>query len=93
LLREDKSSEADFPETRSPDCPECERLWKIYVLATRQHLDATVAKETTWQTDGIEKMKTLEHQAVEAGQWRMLARKAVKDHAAEHAGDEPRTQD
>jgi hypothetical protein len=90
LLPEDKSSEADFPETRSPDCPECERLWKIYVLATRQHLDAAVAKETA---DGIEKMKILEHQAVEAAQWRMLARKAVKDHAAEHAGEKPSTQD
>jgi hypothetical protein len=88
-LPEDKSSEADFPETRSPECPECERLWKIYVLATRQHLDATVAKETARPTDGIEKMKILEHQAVEAAQWRMLARKAVKDHAAEHAFRNP----
>jgi hypothetical protein len=88
-LPEDKSSEADFPETRSPDCPECERLWKIYVLATRQHLDATVAKETARLTDGIEEMKILEHQAVEAAQWRMIARKAVKDHAAEHAFKKP----
>ena len=49
-----------------------------------------MAKETA---DGIEKMKILEHQAVEAAQWRMLARKAVKDHAAEHAGEKPSTQD
>jgi transcriptional regulator NrdR family protein len=86
-LPENKSSEPN-PERRS-DCPECERVWNAYAFATRQDLDAVLAKETSTQP---EKTKILEDAVKEAAQWRDLARQAVRDHAATHAGEEPETQ-
>jgi hypothetical protein len=84
---EAKSSELNSRQQRSPNCPECERLWQVYAVATRKHLDAILAKEAAAQTDGIGKMKILEQDGVEATQWWALARKAVRDHAATHAGN------
>jgi hypothetical protein len=86
-LPEGKSSELNSPQQRSPNCPECERLWQVYAVATRKHLDAILEKEAATQTDYIGKMKILEQEAVETTQWWALARKAVRDHAATHAGN------
>jgi len=88
-LPENKSSRASSTEKRSPDCPECDRVWKAYALATRKNLDAFLATKASTQTRDIEKMKILEHKALEAAQLWALARKAVRDHAATHAGEKP----
>jgi hypothetical protein len=85
-LAQNKSAEPDFPEKRSPDCTECDRVWNGYALATRKHVAAILAREGSTQTDDIEKMKILNDEALEAAHRRALARKAVRDHAATHAG-------
>jgi hypothetical protein len=90
-LPETKPSESNSRQQRSPNCPECERLWQVYAVATRKHLDAILAKEGATQTDDIGEMKILEQEAVEATQWWTLARKAVRDHAATHAEATPET--
>jgi hypothetical protein len=60
------------------------------MLATRRYLEIT--QEVSTPTDDGEKMKILEEEAFEAAQWRELARKTVREHAAMHAGEEPETQ-
>ena len=92
-LPEAKSSKPTSRERRSPNCLECDLVWKEYALATRNHLDAILAKEGSKQTDDIEKMKILEDAAFEAAHRRALARKAVWDHAATHTGDKPEPQE
>jgi hypothetical protein len=61
------------------------------MLATRRYLEATRAEEVLTPSGDMEKMKILEDEAFEAAQWRELARKAVRDHAATHAGEKPET--
>jgi hypothetical protein len=82
---EGKSSELNSRQQQSPTCRECERLWQVYAVATRKHLDTILEKEAATQTDDIGKLTILEQEAVEATQWWALARKAVRDHAATHA--------
>jgi len=74
-------------------CSECERLWKIYSDATRRYLDATLAKDDPAEDRDIDRKKFLENQALEASQWRELARKAIRDHVATHAAPAPDTPD
>jgi hypothetical protein len=44
-------------------------------------------------TGDKEQVKILGAEALEAAQWRELARKAVRDHAAAHPGEKPDTQE
>src|ERR1700730_16447258 len=74
---ENNTSEPNSPEKRSPGCPECDRVWRVYALATRQALDAILAKEASTQREDIGKMKVLEDKVLEAAQWQAIARKAV----------------
>jgi hypothetical protein len=37
----------------------------------------------------MDQVNALEDEALEAAQWRELARKAVRDHAATHAAEKP----
>jgi hypothetical protein len=90
-LPEGKSSEPNS-RRQSTNCPECERLWQVYAVATRKNLDTILEKEAAAQTNDMGKMKILEQEAVEATQWWALARKAVRDHAATHAEATPETQ-
>jgi hypothetical protein len=75
------------------ECPECDWLWKAYALANRKHLDAILAREGAAQAGDVERLKILEDEAYEAAQWWALARKAVREHAAIHAGEKPERQD
>jgi hypothetical protein len=85
-----KSSRPDPEAKPSPPCAECERLWRVYTLATRRYIDATLAEEAARQTGDLEKtMKILEDEATEAAEFRDFARKAVRNHAATHAGEKP----
>jgi hypothetical protein len=61
------------------------------MLATRRYLEATQAEAVSTPTGDTEKMKILEDDAFEAAQWRELARKAVREHAATHAGEQSET--
>jgi hypothetical protein len=61
------------------------------MLATRRYLEATRGEEVSTLTGNMEKMKILEDETFEAAQWRELARKAVRVHAATHAGEQPET--
>jgi hypothetical protein len=61
------------------------------MLTTRRYLEVTRAEEVSTPTGDMEKMKILEDEAVEAAQWRELARKAVREHAATHAEEQPET--
>jgi hypothetical protein len=63
----------------------------VFTLANRSYLDAALAEEAATRGDNVEKMKVLEEDALERAQWREFARKAVKDHAATHAGKKPET--
>jgi hypothetical protein len=90
-LSNHKYSEPNPSEKRLSACPECERLWKVYALNTRKYLDATRAEEAAAATDNVEKLKILEDEALEAAERRELARKAVRNHAATHAGQKPET--
>jgi hypothetical protein len=92
-LFENKSSGSDSPESRSPVCPECKRLWKVYALATRKSLDAIMAKDAAAQQHDVATTKILHDKALEATQWWELARKAIRDHAATHTGEEPEMQE
>jgi hypothetical protein len=91
-LAENNPSEPNPSEKQTSNCPECERLWKAYALSTRKYLDATLAVKASAQRDDVEK-KFLEAEALEAAQWRDLARKAIRDHAATHAGEKPEPQE
>jgi hypothetical protein len=90
-LSDGKASELNPPERRPATCPECERLWKIYSVATRKYLDASLAQEDPAEATDTDRIKFLENQALEASQWRELARKAIRDHSAMHAGLSPET--
>jgi hypothetical protein len=85
-LDENKSEGPNSPEGRWPTCAECKRLWNVYALAT---LDAMMAKEAAAQQDDAANAKTLDDKALEATQWWELARKAIRDHEATHAGEKP----
>jgi hypothetical protein len=63
------------------------------MLATRRYLEATRAEEVSMSTADREQMKILEAEALEAAQWRELARKTVRDHAATHPGEKPDKQE
>src|SRR5579859_7511578 len=84
-LPDGTSSEHNSPEKGSAKCPECVRLWKVYAVATRKFLDAILAQEDSEARRGIDQIDFLKDQALEATQWRELARKAIRDHAATHA--------
>jgi hypothetical protein len=88
-LPDGKASEPSPPKKRSANCPECERLWTVYTVVTRKYLDATLAQEALAGCGSIDKINVLEAEANELAQWRELARKAVRDHAAMHAGEKP----
>ena len=62
------------------DCPECDRLWRTYAFATRQHLQIIKAQEEAALSDDIERMMEVEEALRAAEEWRVLARKAVRDH-------------
>jgi len=86
----ENKSEPDFQQRQ--ECAECNRLWSTYTLATRQQLEAIVAREAVLQTGDVEKIKALKEAAVEAGRSKALAREAVWDHAATHANTKLRGQ-
>jgi len=92
-LPANKSSGASSPEKRSPDCPECDRVWEAYAFATRKYLSAILTKEASTQIDDVGKMKIIADEAIGAAQGWALARKAVRDHAAKHPGVKPKTQE
>jgi hypothetical protein len=48
------------------------------------YLDAILALEASAGRDRIDQINVLEDEALEAAQWRDLARKAVLDHVATH---------
>ena len=60
-------------------------------MATRKYLDAMLAQEDSTAPRDIHQIDFLKDQALEATQWRELARKAIRDHAATHAGPAPET--
>jgi hypothetical protein len=62
------------------------------MLATRRYLETNRAEEVSKLSGDTEKMQILEEEAFEAAQWRELARKAVREHAATHSRDKPETQ-
>ena len=62
------------------DCSECDRLWRTYPFATRQHLQIIKAQEEAALSDDIERMMEVEEALRAAEEWRGLARKAVRDH-------------
>jgi len=86
---ENDSSGSALPEREEPVCPECNRLWKVYALATRKSLDAIMTKEAAAQYHDVAGVKILHEKALEATQWWELARKAIRDHVATHAGEKP----
>ena len=77
------------------DCPECDRLWRTYAFATRQHLDIIREHEEAIRSDDMERLRSVEEALRGAEEWRTLARKAVLEHDALHrkeksgAGDSP----
>jgi hypothetical protein len=89
-LTDGKCSALNLPESQSEKCPECERLWAVYSVATRKYLDAAFAQKDPRLVD-LSLIEFLEDQAREAAQWRELARKGVRDHAATHAVQTPET--
>jgi hypothetical protein len=80
-----RSSETNPPEKPSANCPECERLAEVLALASRKYLEAVRAQEASLGSNDFEQIKALENAVVEASQWRELARKALRVHAATHA--------
>ena len=69
-------------------CPVCNELWRVYAFATRQHLDVMRAQEVAAMADDIERMMEIEEALQAAEEWRILARKAVRDHErAEHKNE------
>jgi hypothetical protein len=65
-------------------CPECEKLWRVYAYATRQHLEVIKAHEEAAVGDDIHKMQVIEEALRGAEEWRHLSRKAVREHEATH---------
>jgi hypothetical protein len=61
----------------------------VYALATRKYRDAHLAKRAA-QIDDVGMLKALENDVIEAAQWIALARKAIRDHLATHAGEKPK---
>ena len=66
------------------DCPECDKLWRVYAYATRQHLEIMSAQEAAAMADDHRRMMEVEKAVQAAEEWRIIAREAVRDHEAEH---------
>ena len=70
----------------SADCSECDRLWRVYADATRQHVESVNAEVEAAKTDDITQMKALKTAQEGAVERRELARLQVKSHGATHGG-------
>ena len=66
------------------DCQECDRLWRVYVNAIRQHVESVDAGVEATKTDDIARMKALQTALQGAVERRELARSQLKSHEATH---------
>lgn len=65
-------------------CAECDRLWRTYAYATRQHVDIIKVRESAAPGGDVGIRMRLEEAIEGAAEWRELARMQVKLHEDAH---------
>ena len=74
-------------------CAECDRLWREYEESVRAHLKIAGQWQVAMIQQDSSMLDALEPLHLRTIEKRTAARKAVRDHAATHAGQEPATKD
>jgi hypothetical protein len=65
-------------------CSECDRVWRTYAHATRQHIQALQAQEAAALNRDLAKLTDFEGAVLAAAESRERARQAVNEHEAIH---------
>jgi hypothetical protein len=69
-----------------PNCPECDRLWDLFVDATHSHLKLLSQQQISVIKQDSEALARLRQPVEESARNRQNTRRAFREHAASHGG-------
>ena len=72
-----------------PNCPECDRLWDLFVEATRSHLKLLSQQQISVIRQDSDALSRLRQPVEASARNRQDTRRAYREHAATHPGGTP----